>query len=625
MKLATFDIFDTTLVRKCGAPATVFELAARRLWPDDSMRRCEFVNLRVQNAAKGGRNVTLTDIYAAGGMESFNEYSTAELAEAEMAVESEMLTVNPMIKEKIAELRREGWTIKFLSDMYLPSDFLSEMLVREGCLVSGEEVIVSCEWGGRKDDGSLYRKVRERYNPREWIHFGDNARSDVDMARRVGVKAEKVQTPFSPIERKLIAMAPSRRDGWRLGFLAGIARSAAVSHGMIPAARLAADYVAALYVPYVVWLLRQARKRGIKRLHFLSRDGYIMMKIAEALGVQDIELNYLFVSRKALMRAYLKEDGARRFVEITDRRTLVMQSVDELLKRLQLNRGSLEKEYGIAFDYNKILTPAQEKDFLDKIFSHPRFSPELYRRFSADAALTETYLRQEGLEEDVAQAMVDIGWLGTSRLMITRITGRNIPTFYVGARGDVYGRECGDFETYFGRNALDTRATALIENYFSASPWPSTTGYARKDETGEIVPCFKEGEQYTQTETVKINTEVCREVAENLRPYLDILDDDLLMTWAAVSLDSISNIKEEVNLTPLTVSADFDGVPMARRLSPVQLANMALTGARYTAFDRASVELSLGRRMGRWLWKQHLRSAGMREKLYKGLIRLKNR
>jgi predicted HAD superfamily hydrolase len=61
-------------------------------------------------------------------------------------------------------------------------------------------------------------------------------------------------------------------------------------------ATLAADVVAPCYVAYVKWLLNDAQKRGIKRLYFLSRDGYILMKIAENMEHDGIELRYLFLS-----------------------------------------------------------------------------------------------------------------------------------------------------------------------------------------------------------------------------------------------------------------------------------------------------------------------------------------
>lgn len=47
MKLATFDIFDTTLIRLCGTPDLVFELLGRRLYPDNKDKQEVFINWRM--------------------------------------------------------------------------------------------------------------------------------------------------------------------------------------------------------------------------------------------------------------------------------------------------------------------------------------------------------------------------------------------------------------------------------------------------------------------------------------------------------------------------------------------------------------------------------------------------
>lgn len=619
MRLATFDIFDTALMRRCGSPAAVFELVAQQLWPGDLMRQCEYLNLRRQSAMACGADASLLEIYKYAGWSDFPEYSSSEIMDAEISMESRMLTANPIVKSQIESLRKDGWVIKFLSDMYLPSEFLAEVLKREGCLLEGEEVIVSCEWNARKDRGTLYKRVKNRYNPTQWSHFGDNRRSDYVMARKNGVNATLIDYGFTPIERQINRLEKNGRNGWPVSLLTGISRVVRVQQGNGPSAILAADYVAATYIPYVVWLIRQARQNGIKRLHFLSRDGYIMMKIAEALGVNDIELNYLFVSRKALTPAYLKEHSAERFVEIADRKTLVGQTVDSLLAKLQLNRHELKQRYDVDFSYNKILSVEQQNDFIEKIFDNRTLTHELIGQFNDSAKLIESYLRQEGLTDGVKQAMVDIGWLGTSRLMINRILSTDIPTYYVGVRSDVYGRTYGDFCSYFPVGFLDTAITGLIENYFSASPWPSTVGYLQHSD-GRIEPEFDGNRAYKETDAVRANVNVCCRMAKELAPYIDSLSDDVLFQWANVSIKSISNLSEPVDLTPLVKSGDFDGSVMVRKLRTCELLNLALTGARYTAFDLGSVYFSVGRRLGKGVWRIHQVTAALRSRIYNRFI-----
>lgn len=616
MKLATFDIFDTALIRRCGMPSVVFNLVAVKLFPDDEILQTEYLNLRRQGAQMAGRNATLEQIYAVEGMEDFPGFSVADIMEAELAVEAGQLTVNPAIASEISCLRAEGWTIKFLSDMYLPSVFLKDVLVREGVALEEDEVIVSCEWGARKDDGTLYQAVRRKFSPAQWRHCGDNERSDVRMARKNGVDAVVAHTGFSAVERRVMAAGAGMRSGWQMSLLAGASRMARLKN---PAAAvtLAADYVAAAYIPFVVWVLRCAERQGIGRLHFLSRDGYVMIKIAEALEPA-VELNYLFVSRKALMQAYLSESTAERYLEISDRKTIVGRYVDNLLSQLQLSREQLA-EAGVKFDFNHISNKERQKEFLDKLFRNPEYTPTLMTGYAENAIFTKKYLVQEGLTDGSRQAMVDIGWLGTSRLMVNRILGTDIPTLYLGVRGDVYPRSCGDYDSYFPTGQLSTEATGHIENYFSASPWPSTIGYC-ENESGEIAPRFAGGHAYAETEVTRANVKVACAMASYLRPYLQLIDDETLYRWAKISIESIAEMKDDIDLSPMTHGGDFDGIPMISKLSAKALCDVVLLGAHHTAFDRGSLCHTLGNRLGRSCWKIHQRSTRLRSAIYRRFL-----
>ena len=52
MNLASFDIFDTTILRRCGRPETIWELLANRLYPADIDLREAFILWRKQVVGK---------------------------------------------------------------------------------------------------------------------------------------------------------------------------------------------------------------------------------------------------------------------------------------------------------------------------------------------------------------------------------------------------------------------------------------------------------------------------------------------------------------------------------------------------------------------------------------------
>ena len=270
MRLASFDIFDTTLIRKCGNPGNIFYILAHKLYPNDSAKREDFLLWRkgAESEARRrnpGKDVTIEEIYSSDEQKGFNEYTTAQLIEAEKNVEAVNLIANPAIKDTICKKREEGYIICFISDMYLPSDFLKTVLEREGCIKSDETVYVSCEWNARKSNGVLYQRLKEELKPQQWEHFGDHAVSDVKMAKQNGIKATKVNTDFSVAEKSTM-LPRSNRHHYENSILAGVSRAARIHFGNDAYTTIAADFVAPVYIPYVHFVLKTAKKRGLKTL-----------------------------------------------------------------------------------------------------------------------------------------------------------------------------------------------------------------------------------------------------------------------------------------------------------------------------------------------------------------------
>lgn len=575
-----------------------------RLWQEDHSQAEAFYNWR--SCAEKGAFATIDSIYSSAEAECFAPYTAEALKQAEMDEESRQLCVNPRVKAIIDDHREKGNRIMFISDMYLPSAFLADILRREECLKGDEEVVVSCEAGACKHQhGKLYAEVAKSDIARQvdsWMHYGDNHFSDVRYARKQGIKAAHVTAPFTDTEQGWIDMSSSLRNGWQMSALAGIARNVRLSFGDTAAVRLAADYVAPAYIPYVQFVIEEAKRKGIKKLYFLNRDSYILLKIAEQLPHEGIELRYLYVSRRSLMVPYLRECRDEDYIAIADRNNLIGRDSDHLLWQLQYTREQLLKDYGVELPFVRIVNASQQQQFIDTLFRHDRFTPDFKRRANDQFELIKEYFHQEGLLDGEKTAMVDVGWLGTSRLMINRLLkdcgGESTTFFYMGVRRDVISPLEGNYISYFQPGQLDTNATALIENYFSASPYPSAGAYARDAESGKIIPVFSENGSMMETPIVRANVEVSLAMASQIT-QARLGDSSIMFRWAADSLDTVSHIKaDDIDFTPLLETDAFDGNPTAKRLSIIDVIRIAFLGDRITIFDAASLRLSIGKRLG---------------------------
>lgn len=631
MKLASFDIFDTTLIRRCGRPNNIFVLLSRRLFPDDKDLQEAFLFWRCFQAEgdavkrKRKAEVSILDIYHAIDPSFLNTYTAEQLIQIEKEVEAANLVANPRVRSWIMDKRREGYVIAFISDMYLDNNFLRFILMREGCATAEDKIYVSCECNARKDTGTLYDKVREDLHPSIWVHYGDNRKSDIQKARQKGIQTSEVSTGYTPTETLLerIGINNLRENG--LAILTGLSRAQRLMQNNDPFVSMAADFVAPAYLPYVMFILQQARQAHIQRLYFLSRDSYVLMCAALATSslFPEIECRYLFVSRRSLCLPYLSNGDIGRYLDIVDHRTVVRKKVDALLLQLGTSRKELEEQFGITFSYSQIENEAEGKDFLQKIFRSP-FTVLLQQRAHEQERLVRDYFMQEGLlDEDVRCAAVDVGWLGTSRLMINSLMrrwgARDLDFFYYGIRRDVLPVSAGKYLAYFPQGQLSTAATGLVENYFSASPYPTTIGYS-ENEKGKIEPIFPVGQTYKMTSIVNANVEALEQMASELVRF-QLTDEHELYLWAKHSLDILTTRDIDIDLTALQKCADFDTEPFVKRLSISELCCLVLLGKQVTAFDWASLRMTLPRSCWNSVWKIRTLTGRIRAYLFRKIYR----
>lgn len=627
MKLASFDIFDTTLIRKCGKPGNIFYILAHKLYPGDKAKREDFLLWRkgAESEArrrKPGKDVTIEDIYSSEEITGFAEYTPEQLIEAEKSIEAEQLIANPAIRDVIKQKREQGYTICFISDMYLPSNMLKEVLEREDCIKSDEFVYVSCEWDARKSNGALYKKLKEQLKPKEWEHYGDHPVSDYKIAKRYGIKATKVKTDFTTAEDGTI-MPRSNRHHYKSSILAGLSRAARIHFGNNAYTTIAADFVAPAYIPYVHFALETAKEKGIKTLYFLSRDSYILQRIAEEFPHDGIELRYLFVSRKSLLLPYLHNATADKFLAIQDKRTIRGKNIKELTQSLGTTTDELKEIFGIELNFNKITTKEQEQIFLDAIFGNEsKYISTLNERAKEKRALLNGYFTQEKVFDNETTAMVDVGWLGTTRLMINSILKEEgypeTTFFYYGVRGDVMHSKHGSYCSYYTPEQLSTEGTTLIENYFSASPYPSTIGYMQNG--NEIASKFKGNSEYKENKIIKANIAIAKWICNEIVACPASLENHF-WAWGKQAVEEMLKLNKDVDVTPLMKTAEFDNTVFVRKLTIKEFFNIVCLGGRATAFDRGSLRITCGKQLFPCVDKIAHFTGNIRRRLYLRLHR----
>lgn len=526
-KVLSLDIFDTCLLRRVGHPADVFDLIELELIEDDDLRSLSggsvsFKSLRIR-AEKQARErlatshksheVNLDEIYREfERISGVGPKDSERLKHMELEFEQHLIIANPEILALTQEARRRRLRVVYISDMYLPTGFVVDLLRRGGYEVEDGSVYVSAEYRKAKWSGDLYPLVSKAVGipPRQFVHVGDNLYADVTMARRSGMRAHH----YEKLAERLASVDMQGRDGGQrmprperslaLGVRDAIVsyQATAVDTPSLPSDfwfRLGYERAGSLILGFTLWLSEQCKQDNIDRLIFLARDGHIMKQcfdlIQEWRG-EALQTTYMYASRRALVfPALLTMDE--------DDLAFLASGVRETVRNY-LGRCSLDPELfeiaaqaaGLPSLDHRVETD-EDALAVRKLFQ--TIARDVLRASSAESRNVLAYFDQLGIPSVGRIGLVDIGWLGSMQQgfeKLLRLSGRSasVQGFYVGMydgarRRMNNGQNMKGYLTTLAQpseiNNWIVECVELVEFLFLA-PHGSCLGYDQVD--GVIVP-----------------------------------------------------------------------------------------------------------------------------------------
>ena len=436
---ASFDVFDTCLTRTYAKPADLFydlgeELRQQGLisvspilfhrWRRLAERRARWFAL--------GRESTLDRIYAhLGAIAGWSQEQEAIAQGVELLLETKCTVAVPAMRQRVRAERSGGAKVFFLSDMYLPTQFIRGLLSANGFCEPGDAIFVSGDIGGSKKSGQLYELVRERLglDPRRWTHVGDDVKADVEAPRRLGITAETyTEAKFTRYE--LWRSRNKSPTDTALRSLSGIMRECRLAEDHLPF-RLrqlwfaGADVVGPLLFGFVYWCLEEAEKTGIRTLYFIARDGQILHRIAQRIvehwGIR-IECRYLYGSRQAWHPASIVHPDVRDLKWALHRSGRV--SLEDVLSRLDVSAVGRQAELAtLGFSEADLARPLSRREILRLADSLMHGWLKTATEAAAGKKRTRVlaYFQQEGIVEGGSWAIVDIGWHGNMQTSLAKI------------------------------------------------------------------------------------------------------------------------------------------------------------------------------------------------------------
>lgn len=561
IKVVSFDIFDTLIVRPFLEPTDLFRMLDKDYRElVGSNHGISFSKMRViaeKIARKEQREkdiniqeITLEQIYSVLG----NLYGISEDKLNVMMTKEQELEIRFCTRRHTAyELYELALTMKkdviCTSDMYLPEDVIFKILKKNG-YDKINKLYLSSSIKKTKSTGDLYKYVMSdlKINAKNMIHIGDNFHSDYEVAKSLNINAEHfVKTTEVMTNGKytncLSKMLTSSFPFWQdnktaLDFLGIRTMLAVVANKYFDNPfrtfdketdfnadpHLIGYYALGMYQFGIAkWLINELRGKYDK-ISFMARDGYLVMeayKLLKELYDDLPEAEYIYVSRKALMPIMIadKQD----FYKLSDLVAYGSQSPKKVIKYLEnilnINYDKLQKLCGkekIAFTekftdletFNKYIKLLIDNFYDEK--AHMKNRQKLKNYF--DKLLGER------------PAVFDVGYSARPEFYLSELLGRNVDTFFLNINKDeaLEYAQLGKFNinTFFPAKPT---ATGNAYEHIISKLAPSCISY---DLSGkEVKPVF---EEYKNTYQVEHIMEIMQDDALNfIKDLIDIFGHDI--------------------------------------------------------------------------------------------------
>jgi predicted HAD superfamily hydrolase len=425
--LKTFDIFDTLLCRSYVHPEELFEHIGLLIGINNYKELRVEAELNARRKQDFNKEVTIRDIYEElSYLIELKENFYAELMQRE--IDMELMCLNKISKgiSLLEKAYNEGSEVLLISDMYLPEEVIYKALKLAGINVAKEKLFVSSVHGKMKSNGTLFQHVSELLDIRlhEISHTGDNEHSDYNVPESLGISATHFKDYVSNRYEQ-----HNQESNFLIKLAHGVSRQLRLSKPPIYNSCHCCIYdtsvniAGPLVFAYAYWCLREAVKKGIKNLYFLSRDGQIVHKVAQKIADRyfknQINLRYLYVSRQALLLPSLTEIGDQELEWILARTHYL--SIRIVFQRVDLNPDLYNDDLrlcGLTKRFDEQLDDLDVDNFR-KFLS--LISQDIKQKASDKRQILLAYLAQEGFFGIHTCGIVDAGWSGTLQRSLSKV------------------------------------------------------------------------------------------------------------------------------------------------------------------------------------------------------------
>ncbi len=498
--VVSFDIFDTLIFRNIHQPKDIFRILAKEVKAKYGVDN--FFDIRVNSESRArldvkNQEVNFEEIYTRISKQC--TFPIEKVKKRELEIEYEFISVNPFMKEAYDYARERNKRILYISDMYLPSDYVRTLLKK--CGYGDEKIFLSNEYRANKGKTDLYEIARKEYSidKNKWFHIGDNPISDYEKAVEYGIHAflyKKVSTYKEWTKALTIGEA----------IIAGIQNNYLYNGMELDYwSEFGAKYVSTIYFGFTKWLYDLTKTEN--NVYFFARDGYAIKKIYDrfcALNKNRIFTKYLWCSRRVLqlpaMAEFSSMEQAVKELTIRKKHDAVI-SLRNILENAQITDWESAESIVKAFGFMSLDDEVTEENHYLAQKMAAKLSDNMKNNILNEKDKCLQYLKQEKVMDWEYINVVDIGWRGSCQDALEQLTGKKVKGYYFGTIQeakqekfcDMFGW-CFDFGIPYDFKDEIFNYAMMYEFLFSA-PHGSVIGY-KEENDGRVSPVLNEDEHF---------------------------------------------------------------------------------------------------------------------------------
>ena len=422
-EIVSFDFFDTLFVRNVCNPRDVFRLL--ELWIQDEWKPLmAYTEVRSIAVKRLKTNYSFDELYKViQEVCGISDELAERIKRKELEIEKSLLSPRKEILKACRSAIADGKEVYIISDMYLPNNFYEEVLSEHNIFISKDHLMLSNVLDLSKQDGSMWIYYADRVLSKKALHIGDDWEADIDKPKKYGIMTYQVPGIWDLLSVSSLKNVRSYicsdyasvimgcvlrklfEDPYRSGDMGNIVR---IRNNY----EMGYCVFAPVVLTFFLWLIQISEQDKIKKLIFMSRDGYFLKEdfdyFCEISGEKK-ESCYLGISRQLAMSVSVEnEEELEEYANMPYSGNIEELFEDRFgIKGVKENVGKTIKDY--------------LKEYLPQIEDHLLRLKRNYMK----------YVKCIKLDDDCA--VVDLGFYGNNQRYLNKFLHKNIPGYYFNA------------------------------------------------------------------------------------------------------------------------------------------------------------------------------------------------